>query len=88
MREFSELQEILLNETFMGHLRETMDWLEVASIAVLVPVVLTTAHSTYRNYYFTSQYNAIQNPTMEQSMSNVLQSMVMTATGQSRLMVT
>ena len=90
MREYSELQGILMNDNLIAHLKDAGEWLEYGAFAVAVPLVLTTTHSTVVNYYKASSHNASlgRNETWEDTINNVFQSMVMTATGKSRLLVT
>ena len=90
MRDYSELEAILMNPERLEHLQKAGEWLEFAAIAVAVPVTLTTMHATLMNYYRASEFNSElgRNETWEDTINNVFQSMVMTATGKSRLMVT
>ena len=90
MRDLEELKAILFEEDRMAHLKQAGEWLEYASVAVAVPVVITTTHATIMNYWRASQHNAElgKNESWEDTVNNVFQSMVMTATGKSRLMVT
>lgn len=90
MREYSELKAIFMNDDLIAHLAQAGHWLEYGAVAVAVPVTITTAHATFMNYWRASEHNATlgRNETWEDSVNNLFQSMVMTATGKSRLMVT
>ena len=90
MRDYSELQGIFLNDDFMSHLHEAIDWIAFAGMAVMIPVAFTTTHATISNYYHVSKSNEAYGKTesWDQSFSNILQSMIMTATGKPRVLVT
>ena len=62
-----------------------MDWVAVGGTALVVPVFLTLAHSTYKNYVDLERYNEVQriNKGRYEFWSNLFNSLVMTATGSS-----
>ena len=46
-----------MNEELAGHLHEAIDWIGYGALAIFVPVVITTAHATFKNYQWASRHN-------------------------------
>ena len=59
MREYSELQDIVYNESMMKHINEAIEYITLGATAIAVPVALTTGHSVYRNFNQVSVMNAL-----------------------------